>query len=693
LGAKASARRAALPAAGGGAIAGVGSPSGTICPQPGANCQTADVSFGLTSDGTLFSVADDFRLAVSGSVSQVCFRGAYFDFTVNLDCGAQGGNDFIINYYADAGGKPGTQIASFRQSLGTLTVGGPIATGQRLAGTADEFEFVASHDPVPLSAGACYWIEIVDRLPGSCSWVWEGALPGNEWVLQDDEADGFDFADSLPDDMSFCFDQPLMDPAPCRPPPPPNDDCLDAEVISGTGEFPFDVTTATADGPSHSACLKNGESRIDADVWYCWTSPCTDRIVLSTCQLTNVDTRIAVYEGCGTCPPSDLALLTCNDDRCGDTLPPLQSFAVFDAVEGQSYAIRIGTFPDAIRGTGRFSLSCGPPAQSTCGPAAGAEDCCAPTDPFGLGCTDASCCNLVCACDPFCCTTGWDTGCATTGFLNSGCGAELLCEDLCGPCGTSTVDCCVGVASGAGMGGCNDPLCCEAVCAKDSFCCEVEWDNACATTGFNNNGNGAAVICPALCGSTHCASGTFTFVDPPSGSVDARQPHPPGSPEMLQGITQIGLTGPVLQSSVPTCWSVCETDTGGQAANEVVDVSTDGAGNFVLTLARPITPGAVTTVTYTNDDGFTTTGVFVSHPGDVDGDGVSGAGDVLDLLNVLSAGRVPRGLVPDLLRWDIDRSGAVGPADVLRLIDLLTGADGYAVWSGTQQPACGTCCP
>ncbi len=44
-----------------------------------------------------------------------------------------------------------------------------------------------------------------------------------------------------------------------------------------------------------------------------------------------------------------------------------------------------------------------------CGdPAAG--DCCIATGK--PGCTDDTCCNLVCDQDPFCCVTGWDGSCA-----------------------------------------------------------------------------------------------------------------------------------------------------------------------------------------------------------------------------------------------------------------------------------------
>ncbi len=46
------------------------------------------------------------------------------------------------------------------------------------------------------------------------------------------------------------------------------------------------------------------------------------------------------------------------------------------------------------------------------------------------GCDDAACETAVCACDPYCCEVYWDDYCAGTGFFG-GCGAEILCGDLC----------------------------------------------------------------------------------------------------------------------------------------------------------------------------------------------------------------------------------------------------------------------
>ncbi len=63
--------------------------------------------------------------------------------------------------------------------------------------------------------------------------------------------------------------------------------------------------------------------------------------------------------------------------------------------------------------------------MATCGGASG--DCCSIIGNGSGACNDDVCCEIVCACDAFCCSSSWDGACATTGFLGSGCGAQLLC--------------------------------------------------------------------------------------------------------------------------------------------------------------------------------------------------------------------------------------------------------------------------
>ncbi|MCA9292171.1 MAG: hypothetical protein KDA25_13645 [Phycisphaerales bacterium] len=110
-----------------------------------------------------------------------------------------------------------------------------------------------------------------------------------------------------------------------------------------------------------------------------------------------------------------------------------------------------------------------------CGPDAGPCDIANGTP----GCDDVDCCNIVCAVDPFCCDTEWDGICAGEA------------ADLCGPCNPNAGPC----DAPNGTPGCDDPFCCETVCAIDSFCCDVEWDQACADEAAEFCGAGSNDDC------------------------------------------------------------------------------------------------------------------------------------------------------------------------------------------------------
>jgi hypothetical protein len=85
-------------------------------------------------------------------------------------------------------------------------------------------------------------------------------------------------------------------------------------------------------------------------------------------------------------------------------------------------------------------------------------------------CSNAGCCETVCAADPFCCSVQWDQLCVNQATATCTCG------------GSSAGSCFFGHNNPA----CNNAACCEVVCSLDNFCCDVLWDGACA---FNANMN------------------------------------------------------------------------------------------------------------------------------------------------------------------------------------------------------------
>jgi len=144
----------------------------------------------------------------------------------------------------------------------------------------------------------------------------------------------------------------------------------------------------------------------------------------------------------------------------------------------------------------------------TC-PADAQGACC---NPHGTaGCNDSTCCDAVCATDPYCCETSWDSICVNH--------AQELC-DCPGPqgCGEADAgDCCA--FGGNGTPGCDDPACCELICdAADPFCCEVQWDAECAML--------AQLVCndcpPAVCNpdAPDCCEDQSPKVDPGCNDPD-----------------------------------------------------------------------------------------------------------------------------------------------------------------------------
>jgi hypothetical protein len=132
---------------------------------------------------------------------------------------------------------------------------------------------------------------------------------------------------------------------------PTNDDCANAQAILGSGPFAFDNRMATTDGGAEPLCPAGGPP--EADVWFAWVAPTTGRYAASTCGGTTLDTRVVVYTG----PTCGLGTaLACGDNECGT-----QTSAAFDAVQGQSYLVRIGSTGTVYRFDGTFTIDLAPP--------------------------------------------------------------------------------------------------------------------------------------------------------------------------------------------------------------------------------------------------------------------------------------------------------------------------------------------
>jgi len=143
-------------------------------------------------------------------------------------------------------------------------------------------------------------------------------------------------------------------------PPPANDDCVDALVVSN-GLFEFDTRGASTDGSLHIACNMNGFADVGPDIWYLYTATCTDDLIISTCGAADFDTRIAVYDTIECTPGFSDAPIVCADNSggcAGDTTE-----VVLAVTEGEQFLIRVGgnNSGSGDTGTGTLTIQCGEP--------------------------------------------------------------------------------------------------------------------------------------------------------------------------------------------------------------------------------------------------------------------------------------------------------------------------------------------
>ncbi|MDE0960375.1 MAG: hypothetical protein OSB09_06310 [Planctomycetota bacterium] len=159
-----------------------------------------------------------------------------------------------------------------------------------------------------------------------------------------------------------------------------------AETIA-IGNTDFSITNAVlTTGPDldPAVCAMNiGNDGIFNDLFYCFTAGSTGEVLVSTCGGVTFDTRLAVYTGCASDDAAGVVM--CNDDAAtggttaGGTSPGSTNLActnfaaelVFEATQGESYLIRVGTFNQAGLGDGTLTLNdCIPPGNAT-----GSADC------------------------------------------------------------------------------------------------------------------------------------------------------------------------------------------------------------------------------------------------------------------------------------------------------------------------------
>jgi hypothetical protein len=320
----------------------------TVCQFGTGSCQTRDVSDAF--DATGHAIFDDFTPAMSGSITGLCWWGAYFNGIGDCEFGST--DQFYIRYYQDPplGEPPSELIAEFQP--GQFPVVGPVPTGGFINEVFPEYAYRMTHPPVPVLAGNCYWVSIENRLPapplGNCAWYWERA-GGANMISYFDEV-------RVDEDFAFCVNLPLAAPGACETAmAPANDTCANAQPISCnstvTGQDNLFATTSVDDPPY--SCRSGGSAQGIGTLWYRFVAIGTTARI-SLCGNEVGDTLLGVYSGaCGS-----LTQIACSDDFCAFK----SQVCVSGLVPGQTYRIQLASYDNANRRNYDLSVLCPCPA-------------------------------------------------------------------------------------------------------------------------------------------------------------------------------------------------------------------------------------------------------------------------------------------------------------------------------------------
>ena len=163
------------------------------------------------------------------------------------------------------------------------------------------------------------------------------------------------------------------------PPPPANDDCVNAIALTMVGVTPYDSAAGTLGSGlplDDLVCDMGtfGDEQIYRDVWYSFTPTMTDFYDIASINNGNpvIDSRLAVYNQ-AACPDDPALVIACDDDAG----PGLEAAVTgVSMTSGTTYIIRLGTFAVGTDGgPAALSIAAGtppppPPANDDCATAA-----------------------------------------------------------------------------------------------------------------------------------------------------------------------------------------------------------------------------------------------------------------------------------------------------------------------------------
>jgi len=193
---------------------------------------------------------------------------------------------------------------------------------------------------------------------------------------------------------------------------PTNDECVDAIELFAGPAIAIDNFCGTAGLPDHATCNDMNVTGLGIDVWYFHIATIDGALIVTPTPDDDAtwNTQLAVYEGCDcnalTDPPLVCALI---DDS-----------AIVPVTKDTCYTIRLGGTFDGATGSGLLQLTAVPDAC-----VASPNDCLASSGT--AGCSDVTCCAVVCLSMPSCCEVAWDQACADAGQVSC---APLPCPAL-----------------------------------------------------------------------------------------------------------------------------------------------------------------------------------------------------------------------------------------------------------------------
>ncbi len=213
--------------------------------------------------------------------------------------------------------------------------------------------------------------------------------------------------------------------------------------------------------------------------------------------------------------------------------------------------------------------------------------------------------------------------------------------------------------------------------------------------------------------SGQCPSGAVSWIDPPLNTVDAGRPWLSSDANHTQvGIETIVVEvvsdggQPGTSATLPACWSICENLALDSIPIEILSITALPSEQYEITLSRPLTQGAATTIEYLGNSGVQDFSRITTHPANSDGDFSATPGSDIFTSNELSnmvtrlkflypgeddPFNIDSPMQGEPYSLDIDRSGMFIPLDLLDAVDLMNGAGEYPSQNLSTLPASPLC--